>query len=233
MSMEKPEAILAAEALARMVDYPLLDGGFTEEDVHSGCQLALELALGSVTVRPCDLGLAAKWVHGSEVSIGSLAGGANGEETTAVKVYAARDLLQRGARHIQTVINVGKMRSRQFQYIEIELLQLAQECHRAGAALIIELPVEMLGDDHRVIVCRIAKRVEADYIRPVPSAGSLSFFASRLGEIVKLDAGPVATADEARSAYSAGARRLAAANPRALLDSCRAAVEKDAGVPGV
>ncbi len=214
--------------LASLLEYPLLNPTFTEEDVHAGCQLSRELRLGFVTVRPSDLGLAAKWMEGGATSIGSTVGAPHGEDTTAVKVYAVRDLIQRGARHVETAINVGKMLSRQFQYVEIELLQMAQECHRAGAVLTIHLPLAMLEPDHRAIACRIAKRVEADYVRPIP------FLVVPLGDLVKLDAGPVATLDEAMAAHGAGARRIASSDPRALIESWRAELKKkDAGGQGV
>jgi deoxyribose-phosphate aldolase len=227
-----PPVPASPEDLAPILEYPLLNPTFTEEDVHAGCQLARELRLGFVTVRPSDLGLAAKWIQGSETSIGSTVSVPHGEDTTAIKVYAVRDLIQRGARHIETAINLGKMLSRQFQYVELELLQMAQECHRAGAVLIVDLPLSSLGDDHRVIACRIAKRIEADYVRPVPvpAAAALSFLAARLGEIVKLDAGYVATLDEAMAAHAAGAQRMASNDPRALVESWRAEQKKrDAG----
>jgi len=217
-----------------MVDFPLLGAQLTEDDIHAGCRLACELGLGWVTVRPCDVSLAAKWVEGSGVSIGSVVSHPDGNETTAVKIYATRDLLQRGARHIETVINVGKMVSRQFQYVEIELLQIAQECHRAEGALIIDLPLQALELDHRVIACRIARRVEADYIRPVPAGDSLPFFASKLGEIVRLDADFVARPEDVAAARSAGAQRVASADPSKLLELCRiAASEMRRQAPGV
>jgi deoxyribose-phosphate aldolase len=216
------------EDLAPILEYPLLHPTFNEEDVHAGCQLARELRLGFVTVRPSDLGLAAKWMQGSETSIGSTIGVPHGEDTTAVKVYGVRDLIQRGARHIETAINLGKMLSRQFQYVEMELLQMAQECHRAGALLIVDLPLASMGDDHRVIACRIAKRIEADYFRPVPAGEALSFLAPRLGENVKLDAGCVATLDEAMAAHTLGARRMASTDPRALVESWSAEQKKRA-----
>jgi deoxyribose-phosphate aldolase len=219
--MEKSEQVPPIKELARMIDLSLIGAQLTEDDIHAGCTLACELGLGWVTIRPCDVSLAAKWVTG--VSIGSVVSYPDGSDTTTVKIYATRDLLQRGAGHIETAINVGKMRSRQFQYVEVELLQMAQECHRAGAALVIHLPLEALELDHRVIACRIARRVEADYIRPVPAADSLPFFASKLGDVVKLDAGFVAGPEDLATARSAGAQRVASADPRKLLELCEIA----------
>ncbi len=232
--MNTTEQALSAGQLARMVDYPLIAPRLSEEEIHAGCELARSLALGSVTVRPCDLAPAAKWVEGTGVSIGSVVSYPDGNETTAVKVYGCRDLLQRGARHIETVINAGKMLSRQFQYVEIELLQMAQECHRSGATLIIDLPLDALELDHRVIACRIARRIEADYVRPVPGTGSLDFFASKLGDVVRLDAGPVAGPEDALAAISAGAQRLASSGPRALIEQYKnALLAKENRGPGV
>jgi deoxyribose-phosphate aldolase len=230
--MEQQQPAPSAEQLGQMIELPLLGAHLTEDDIHAGCALACKLGLGWVTVRPCDVSLAAKWVTG--VSIGSVVSYPDGNETTAVKVYATRDLLQRGARHIETVINVSKMRSRQFQYVEVELLQMAQECHRTAAELIIGLPLDALELDHRVIACRIARRVEADYIRPVPAGDTLPFFASKLGEAVKLDAGFIECPEQLAAARSSGAQRVASSDPRKLLELCEIAQrEMEGQAPGV
>jgi len=67
--------------------------------------------------------------------VGSVAGFPHGSTTTAAKLYEARDLLRRGAREIDMVLNIGKLISRQFQYVEMELAQMAEACHDAGAIL--------------------------------------------------------------------------------------------------
>src|SRR5262249_34107323 len=123
--MENTEAArppLATYAdLARMIDMALVAPDLSEEDVARGCETAKRLGAGWVTLRPADVQLASQWLKGSSVVPSAVVSYPHGDATTAVKNYETRDLLQRGARSIETPLNLGKVVSRQFQYVELEL----------------------------------------------------------------------------------------------------------------
>ena len=121
--------------LAKMIDHSLVRPELTDDDVIAGCRLARQYDVASVSVRPCDVELAVRELAGSSVKVGSVAGFPHGSTTTAVKLYEARDVLRRGAREIDMVLNIARLRSRQFQYVETELLQMADTCHKEGALL--------------------------------------------------------------------------------------------------
>ena len=109
------------EELAKMIDHSLLRPELTEEQVNEGCRIAREYQVASVTVRPCDVDFAVRQMQGSGVPVGSVAGFTHGSNTTAVKLYETRDMLRRGAREVDMVINISKLLSRQFQHVETEL----------------------------------------------------------------------------------------------------------------
>ena len=123
------------EQVAALIDFPLLAPAFSEEHVSAGCDLARQYRLGSITVRPSEAQLAVHWMSGSGVTVASVAGFPHGNETTPSKLFAIRDLLSRGVTEVETCLNAGKMVSRQFQYVETEMMQLAEECHKGGATL--------------------------------------------------------------------------------------------------
>jgi deoxyribose-phosphate aldolase len=222
------------EDLARMVDIPLVAPALSEEEVARGCELAREYGVASVTLRPADVQLAAQWLKGSEVVPAGVVSYPHGASTTAVKNYETRDLLQRGARMIETPLNMGKVVSRQFQYVEMELIQMAQECHRAGATLTLDLEFPMLAPDLRVIACKIAKRSEVDRVRAVsahgtgrPSREELQFLSLKLGDLTALDAGAwVETLEEALFVYECGATSFQTGNAAAILDAWRAELKR-------
>ena len=89
----------------------------------------------ALIVRPSDVDNALRWLGPGSLIVGSTAGYPDGSTTTGAKLYEGRDLLRRGAREIEMVVNVGKLVSRQFQYVEMELLQMAKSCHESGAPL--------------------------------------------------------------------------------------------------
>ncbi|OYT68664.1 MAG: hypothetical protein CFK52_14580, partial [Chloracidobacterium sp. CP2_5A] len=85
-----------------------------------------------------------------------------GWQSTAVKVFEARDLIRRGARRVDVVVNVAKLQTREFQFVETELIQLAQACHESGAKLRAILQTQWLGEEQKLVVCKITKRSETD-----------------------------------------------------------------------
>ena len=108
------------EDVAKMIDHSLLRPELTEEQVEEGCRIAREYQVASVTVRPCDVDFAVRLMEGSGVAVGGVAGFPHGSSTTATKLYEARDMLRRGAREVDTVINISKLLSRRrcFQHVE-------------------------------------------------------------------------------------------------------------------
>ncbi len=226
--------LAAYEDLARMVDYAALAPQFSEEQVAQACEVARKHRVGRFTVRPADLDLVTQWMKGSGIPIGTTAAFPHGAETTSAKLFAVRDALQRGAKSIETVLNLGKVISRQFRYVESELQQMAQECRRAGAELIVDFELGWLAPDLRIIACRIAKRAEVECVRAGSVYGpgqytveDLELLSSKLGDFVKLDAGPsVRTWDEALRAYQAGVSGFQTTDPGPLLEAWSAELDR-------
>src|SRR5258708_38872549 len=97
--------------------------------------------------------------------VGSLAGCPHGSSTTAVKLYEIRDVLRRGAKEVDMVLNISKLLSRQFQYVEMELMQSAEECRKQGALLKVIFENAYLTDELKIVACRIAGRADVDFVK--------------------------------------------------------------------
>jgi deoxyribose-phosphate aldolase len=225
--------LAAYEDLARMAEYAVLDPDFTEESVHQASLVARKYRVGRFTVRPADLDLVTQWMKGTGISVGTVVSYPHASDTTAAKLYAVRDALGRGAKAIETPLNLGKVVSRQFRYVESELMQMAQECRHSGAELIVDFELSRLAEDLRVIVCRIARRADVHWVRAGCLHGSscawedLPFLASKLGDAVRLDAGPmVATLEDAQRAYEIGSGGFLTTDPAPLLESWTAELQR-------
>ena len=70
----------------------------------------------------------------------------------------------RGVKEIDMTINIGKMISRQFQYVEMELLQMAKSCQESGALLKVDLASKYLTEDLKIIATKICKRIESSFL---------------------------------------------------------------------
>lgn len=227
------------EQLARMVDYLLLRPDLGEERVVEGCRLALDRGIASVTVRPSDADLAVNLLRGSQTLPGSVVGYPHGFQTTPVKLYEARDLLRRGVREIALALNTGKMISRQFQYAESELTQMAEACRQEEATLKVLIPA-LLAEDLKVVACRLCKRAGVDYavaFASDPQAGvsadDIRLLAIHCGARVRVSAaGGLNSLEQVLAAYEAGGERFGAEAPVAILDSWRSELARRAEPAG-
>jgi deoxyribose-phosphate aldolase len=221
------EPLTTYEQLAKMIDHSLLKPQLAEEQVIEGCKIASEYKVANVTVRPSDTDLAVNLMKGTGIPVGSVVGFPHGSATTAVKLYETRDLLRRGAKEIDMVINIGKMISRQFQHVETELRQMAETCHEEGAIVKVIFENAYLTDELKIIACRISKRTGVDFSKTstgfAPSGATiedLRLMYKHCAPVVQVKAaGGVRTLERAVEVYEAGCTRFGATATVAIMDA--------------
>jgi deoxyribose-phosphate aldolase len=238
-----PEPLATYEDLAGMLDHPLVKPDLTSAQVVDGLELAKHYRIACVSVRPCDVDLAVRTLAGSTVRPGSVAGFPHGSQNTATKLYETRDLLRRGAREIDMVIAIPALLSREFQYVQTELAQMAETCHKEGATLKVILENAYLTDELKIVACRCCARAGVDFVKT-----STGFAASGYTiEDVKLmrkhlpedigvkAAGGIRTLDQALEAREAGAARIGTGSTAEILEEWKmrlAAAKAGAGIQG-
>lgn len=219
-----------------MIDHSLLRPELTEEQVAEGCRVAREYQVASVTVRPCDVDFAVRQMEGSGVPVGSVAGFPHGSSTTATKLYETRDLLRRGAREVDLVINISKLLSRQFQHVETELQQAAAACHEQKAILKVIFENSYLTDELKIVACRISGRAGADFVKTstgfAPTGATLEdlrLMRAHSNPNVRIKAaGGVRTLDKAIEVYEAGCDRFGATATVTILEDWKARLKQAA-----
>jgi deoxyribose-phosphate aldolase len=224
------------EGLAKMIDHSLLRPELNEEQVLEGIRLARRYDVASVCGRPGEADLIVRELEGSTVAPSSVVGFPHGGSTTAAKIYEARDLLRRGIKEIDMVLNIGKLISRQFQYVEMELMQIAKACHEEGAILKVIFENAYLTEDLKVIACKISKRAEVDYVKTstgfAPSGYTredLLLMKRIVGDRCKVKAaGGVRTVETALEVYECGCDRFGATQTAPILDAWKARLDGQA-----
>lgn len=205
------------EDLSKIMELPFAAPEFTEEQIRNGCELAKRYGLATVTVRPSDIDLAERWT-GSSIVLGAVIDWPNGYSTTAVKQYAVRDALRRGAREITVTMNTSKLVSRQFQYLEMELLQIVEACHEVHALATVNLQSEHLNDEHKIIACRVAKRAGTDFMATA-SPADLPLLREHARDRIQIKLRDAASLDAVLEAYAAGCSRIESPAAIEILDA--------------
>lgn len=223
MSTPLPESTAVAapayEDLASLIEYTLVQPQLSEDDVSRGFDAAKKYGVAAVVVRPSDVDLVARWVSGSGLRLCALADSPHGYSTTAAKLYEARDLLRRGVHELHTVMNTGKLISRQFQYLETELQQMADSCHQSGAILAVNLESEFLNEELKILACRVARRAGADYIG-TNNVADVAFLRTHSRERLKIKCcAPITDLTTALAFRDAGCSRIQMMDPGPVLEA--------------
>ena len=227
------------EAFARLIDHSLVRPELTRDEVVEGLELAKRLGVASVSVRPCDIDLAVRLLDGSNVKAGSVSGFPHGSQNTATKLYETRDLLRRGAREIDMVISISKLVSREFEYVQMELLQMSELCHKEGAILKVILENAYLTDELKIIACRCCERAEVDFVKTstgfAPSGYTvedIKLLRKYLPEEIGVKAaGGLRTVDQVLEVYDLGCTRIGSTRTAAFLEEWKARLAAVAAPP--
>ncbi|MBP8932894.1 MAG: deoxyribose-phosphate aldolase [Candidatus Atribacteria bacterium] len=161
---EQPEK-LTAKDIAKMIDHSLLRPQLTREEVIEGCKLAKEYDVASVCVKPCDVRVAVDVLKGSNVLVTTVIGFPHGSHRTDVKVFEAEKALDDGAVELDMVLNIGRLLSREFDYVEQDIRAIVDVAHRRGFIVKVILENYYLTDELKEIACKICEKVGADFVK--------------------------------------------------------------------
>lgn len=154
------------EELAGMIDHSLLHPALTDKELSEGIHLARRYRVASVCVKPYAVRGAVDSLRGSRVQVGTVVGFPHGSATTEVKRFETECACRDGATEIDIVVNVGKVLSEDWDYVEQELRTVVDAAHRHGALVKVIFENDFLTDDVlKVNLCRICAEVRADFVK--------------------------------------------------------------------
>ena len=221
--------MLTVQDIADMIDHSLLRPELTRGEIQAGCRVAQEQRCVSVCARPADVTLCAQELARSAVLVTTVVGFPHGSSTMATKLFEARAALQDGARELDMVLNIGRLRSGELEYVEEEIRALVGAAHAAGALLKVILENAYLSLDQKVSACLISERAGADFVKTstgfAPSGSTLEdlrLMRATCSPRVRIKAaGGVRTLDDALAVRAAGASRFGATQTVAILEEAR------------
>ena len=77
----------------------------------------------------------------------------------------ARQAIRDGAREIDMVINIGALKSGDYETVERDIAGVADACREAGVVCKVIIEAAMLTDEEKVIASRLAKRAKANFVK--------------------------------------------------------------------
>ncbi len=163
---------LTPKDIASMLDHSTLQPWLTEEDIRRGCETALKYGTASVCARPCDVPILAEMLEGSEVKVCTVIGFPHGTNETAIKLAEAQLALAEGCEELDMVLNIGRLKAKDYDYVGEEIRVIANAAHEAGAILKVILETCYLTEEEKVTACHLSEKAGADFVKTSTGYGS-------------------------------------------------------------
>ncbi|MBI5216226.1 MAG: deoxyribose-phosphate aldolase [Ignavibacteriae bacterium] len=204
--------------LARMIDHTLLKPESTKEQVIALCNEAKKYNFASVCINPSYVSLCAKLLRDTAVKVCTVIGFPLGATSTASKAFESEQALRDGATELDMVINVGMLKSGEYDYVENDMFAVASTARRYGALTKVILETGLLTDEEKIKACVLAKRAGMDFVKTSTgfakggaTAGDIALMRKVVGSAMGVKAsGGVRTREEALAMVASGADRIGA-----------------------
>lgn len=216
--MEKFSGPEATKVLASFIDHTLLKPEATREQIERLCRQAKEYSFAAVCINPAYVKLAAQSLEGSPVKVCSVVGFPLGATLPEVKTYEAEMAIRDGAREIDMVINIGALKSKDYNLVKKDIEMVAKVCHKRGALTKVIIEAPLLTDEEKVTACELAKEAGADYVKTSTGFGpggatvyDVALMRQTVGKSMGIKAaGGIHSSEEAKAMIEAGATRIGA-----------------------
>ncbi|OTQ33262.1 deoxyribose-phosphate aldolase [Gilliamella apicola] len=148
---------------AKYIDHTLLAMNATEDQIRKLCDEAKEYHFYSVCVNSGYVPLAASILKGSDVKVCSVVGFPLGAMLTSAKAFETEMAVKAGAQEIDMVINVGWLKSNDWQAVKNDIEAVFNACGDVPLKVILETC--LLSKDEIVKVCNICKEIGVAFVK--------------------------------------------------------------------
>ena len=210
------------EELAKSIDYTLLTPVATLRDVEKVCEEGKKYNFASVVVNPCYVDLSQRLLKDSPVKVGTVVGFPFGATTPEVKRFEAENAIERGAREIDMVLNVGVLKSGDLEEVYHDIQGVVDLTRRkevqVSGSIIVKVIIETgyLENFEKKAACRLVEEAGADFVKTGTGFGpaganleDVKFLRECLTPEVGIKAsGGIKTLDQAVDLIQNGASRI-------------------------
>ena len=215
------------ENINRLIDHTLLKPDAKQEEIEKLCAEAIKYHFMSVCVNPCNVNLCAKLLKGSGVKVCTVIGFPLGANISKTKIEETKYCLENGASEIDMVINIGRLKDKDYDYVENEIREIKNVCKDNILKVILETC--LLSDEEIVKACQLSQNAGADFVKTSTgfSKGGATTHAVKLMRETVKDAlgvkasGGIHSYEEAMAMVEAGANRIGASSGIKIVEGAK------------
>jgi len=152
--------------IAKMIDHSLLHPTMDDQTLREGIELAKKYHVASVCIKPYAVKMAAEMLQASDVMVCTVIGFPHGNSRVDVKVFEAERAIDDGAEEIDMVVNIGKVLSEDWDYVNNEIGSIVAVTKKHGAALKVIFENDFLTNDlHKIKLCEICSKLKVEFVK--------------------------------------------------------------------
>jgi len=204
--------------IASKIDHTILKPETTPADIIKICSEALEYKFASVCVNSCYAALVSEQLENSNVKTCVVVGFPLGAMNTAAKVAEAEDAVKNGAEELDMVINIGMLKSENYDFLLQDIKAVSDMAHSGNALCKVIIETSLLTDEEKIKACLLSKKAGADFVKTSTgfNGGGATVEDVHLMKTVVKDelkvkaSGGIRSKEDALKMLSAGADRIGA-----------------------
>ena len=145
------------------------------------------------------------------------------------KIFETNDVIEKGAKEVDYVVNIVELKSGNWEYIEKEMISIVNACNKNGVISKVIFENCYLNDDEKRKLCQIALKVHPNFIKTSTGFGSggateedIRLMKSIVGDEIKIKAaGGIRDLRTALSMIRAGASRIGTSCGTQIIDELK------------
>jgi len=204
--------------VAKLIDHTLLKPEATYDQIDQLCKEAREFGFASVCVNPIHVRRVARNLRGSDVKTCCVVGFPLGATPKEIKAMETRRALRDGAKEVDMVINIGALKSGDYELVYNDIRYVAEAAHESGAICKVIIETALLTDEEKVAACELSRKARADFVKTSTgfskggaTAKDVALMARAVDHKLEVKAsGGVRSLADAKAMVAAGATRIGA-----------------------
>ncbi len=218
--------IYTKETFNKLFDNTLLKPFSTTEDLKKICEISAQYGFCTVAVNTGVVKVCADFLSGTGVKVDAAVGFPLGITTVASKVFEAKGAISDGAGEVDYVLNIGKLKEGNFEYIKYEMQKMVELCKENNIVSKVIFENCYLTDYEKKKACEISLEVLPDFIKTSTGFGPSSatvedvvLMKTMVGDKIKVKAaGGIRDYDTCIKILEAGAQRIGCSNSVAIAE---------------
>lgn len=215
-----------AEKIAQFIDHTQLKAFAEKKDFEKLCNEAKEYGFKMVAINPYPTKFCSELLKDTNVNVGAAIGFPLGQTTIEDKVNETIQAIKNGANEIDYVINISKLKEKDYSYIKLEMQSIVDICKKNSVISKVIFENCYLNKEEIKKMSEIALEIKPDFIKTSTGFGTsgakledVKLMKSIVGDKIKVKAaGGIRNLKTFMEMIDAGAERIGTSSGISIIE---------------